>query len=143
MVGEEALDSRDEQGSAGRSTPCFIVDRNSGIWVFHSYHEAEGWVEAVDVADGEYYGFDVEGYALAFDVVQTDIVVISRTGDPVEERATEELRNAARVGGIKLRSDSLPEMVDELLKAEATVSLVSRILRKMGIQRSGHSGAGG
>ena len=41
-----------------------IIAEGLSIYLFSSLGEAEGWLEAIDVADGAYVGFDSEGRAL-------------------------------------------------------------------------------
>ncbi|NJP35921.1 hypothetical protein [Micromonospora thermarum] len=128
--------SKDEESLPARRTSCVIFDRNGGVWAFRSYDDAEGWIEAIDVVDGEYFGFDSEGYVLAFDVIQPDVVVISRTDDRAEERAADKIQSAMSLSGAPLRSRSLPEMIDELLLMEARKGFFDRIIQKLRNRRA-------
>ena len=46
-----------------------VLDENGNILIFNSRKHAEGYLEAIDVANGEYVGYDGAGRLLTLDVV--------------------------------------------------------------------------
>jgi hypothetical protein len=52
------------------SSPIVVIERESGeVYLFRDVAHAEGYLEAIDVENGEYDAFDSEGTAQALGIV--------------------------------------------------------------------------
>ncbi|MGC4121252.1 MAG: hypothetical protein QM765_43080 [Myxococcales bacterium] len=116
------------------SPPVFIVELNGDVDAFDSVEGAEGWVESVDVEDGEYpAAYDSAGRILALEVERpTKRGLFSIQLTPVRLRALEEtpthepelrrvLIDALRVQGTQ---------VDKAIPLLELVALSLRVLRR-------------
>ena len=90
--------------------PAVIVEeRECGdLHVFRSRAEAEGYLEAIDVENGEYEAFDAEGFPLTLGV-DGRRVKIERTTDaaPQKEEVEAKLRRFVGFAGESLAFDEL------------------------------------
>ncbi len=62
--------------------PPFIIVENGDVEMFSCHEAALKDLEAIDVRNGEYIGFDADGYRLSITADEYDNVQISRTLPP-------------------------------------------------------------
>jgi hypothetical protein len=92
------------------------------VRAFHTYQDAADWMEAVDVVDGEYHGYDADGYVLSF-ATNRDDVLICRTSERAYEEAIDQFRSALSTSPIALDNSTLQGMICQMLDLEASSGL--------------------
>src|SRR5262245_6870417 len=117
MAGDERM---------AEQVPVAIFDRSGGVWVFHSDRDAARWMEAVDVADGEYHGYDADGYVLSLST-DGDDVLVRRTSEQAYEEAAHQLRDALSRSPVTVAEGPLREMIHRLLQLEDSSGMRPRV----------------
>jgi hypothetical protein len=109
-----AMNARNRnEDRAERDLPVLVFDTSGGPWAFRNYGAAANWMEAIDVAAGEYEAYDSEGYVLSLSVVD-DRVLIRRTSTRAYDQAVQRLRHAMLSSPLRLTTDTLEGMIREL-----------------------------
>jgi hypothetical protein len=111
--------------------PLVVFDRNGDAWAFRNYHDAAGWIEAVDVIDGEYHAYDADGYVLSLTVAEGD-VQIRRTAERAYEETIDQLRTTMRDSRDSqdvLAAETLKDMIERMLRPRKAWGLRSRLRR--------------
>jgi len=88
------------------SSAVFLFDRDQDLNVFGTQAQAEGWIEVIDVEDGEYViAYRVDGTCLAA-AMDGSQVVLAPTGDVEPDVLEDRLRDyAARVSAAPQTTD--------------------------------------
>jgi hypothetical protein len=118
----------DKRHESGDDVPVVIFDRNDTAWAFRRSSEAADWMEPVDVSDGEYHGYDADGYILDLSVTNGR-TTISKTARKASREAVEELRRSEGPLGITA-AGTLADMIQQALALQEESTLKTRCSRQ-------------
>jgi hypothetical protein len=99
-----------------------LFDREGRLNVFRTWEEAVGWTEAIDVAQGEYEGWTVDGRMLELDVVDDDRITVAPTTRHDPTTLLAQLRQSPEVESLGITGDSPLAIAEQYLRFSDTES---------------------
>lgn len=114
--------------SARDGGPVVIFDRDGNVTVARDFDSAAAEIEAVDVSDGEYHGYDADGVILKFKIVD-DRVCIERSSEITYDDAVAQLQRS--VGSRNPPEGTLAEMIQWTIQQELDATMIGRIRRRL------------
>lgn len=114
--------------SAREGGPLVIFDRDGNATVARDFSSAATEIEAVDVSDGEYHGYDADGAVLKFKSVN-DRVYIERSSEIAYDDAVAQLQRS--VGSHNPPEGTLAEMIQWTIQQELDATMIGRIRRRL------------
>ena len=97
-----------------RNHAAIVLDTSATACSFATMDSAEMWLEATDVVDSEFHGYDALGNRLEITARDEDVFV-APTNDNEYDAAVEELRRVAQHSHEPVTGESLEEMIRSLI----------------------------